>query len=555
MKKITLLICILICLPALSQTNVSGVIDSNTSWDIVGSPYIVDGNLLVQSGATLTIDAGVEVKFDSSKTLQIDGDMIAIGDALNMIQFTANILSPSAGFWNHIHFTSSSTPAILSGDIYESGSTLQYCNIEYGGGLTNGNLKIDNAGPYISNCTIKYGSSHGIYLQESSSLIENCAIKHNVGAGIYSDHDGIHHDFNLQYNDISNNQGGGIYIDEMWQNTIYIMGNNISKNSFSGIFINSSGGSGNGTIYIEENLIYQNSASQGGGIFIDGGFDLNINCNTIQNNQAVTGSALYNYRGSNPYTNFLSNNKIINNVASNGDLIYLFYSTSYDQSFDITDNYIYNNTSTFGSIFNIVGGITVDVFNISNNSIKQNYGDNTFELYDFYGHINNNNLFNNTAYEIFNNNEAGELTIDAENNYWHTTEIADIESKIYDWFDNATLSIVEYSPILDSEIYSEVLCSPQEFSSIGSEEELVKEDGFNLFPNPFKDSFTLTISNYNPGVKYELVIYAMDGKEVMKIENITQQTSIDVRKIKSGLYVYMLISNGLMTHTGKLIAK
>jgi len=45
-------------------TDVSGVINTNTLWNLDGSPYIVTGGVLVESGATLTIEAGVEVRFD-----------------------------------------------------------------------------------------------------------------------------------------------------------------------------------------------------------------------------------------------------------------------------------------------------------------------------------------------------------------------------------------------------------------------------------------------------------------------------------------------------------
>jgi hypothetical protein len=35
-------------------TNVGGVIGTNTTWNSAGSPYIVTGNILVDTAATLT---------------------------------------------------------------------------------------------------------------------------------------------------------------------------------------------------------------------------------------------------------------------------------------------------------------------------------------------------------------------------------------------------------------------------------------------------------------------------------------------------------------------
>ena len=57
---------------ALAQTNVSGTISLDTTWDLAGSPYIVTANLFVEgtdgpdSVTTLTIDPGVEVRSQSS---------------------------------------------------------------------------------------------------------------------------------------------------------------------------------------------------------------------------------------------------------------------------------------------------------------------------------------------------------------------------------------------------------------------------------------------------------------------------------------------------------
>ena len=72
------------------QTNVSGVISSNTTWTLANSPYIVTGHLIVNEGVILTIEAGVSVQFQSGKMLQVNGSVIAIGTANNMITFTSD---------------------------------------------------------------------------------------------------------------------------------------------------------------------------------------------------------------------------------------------------------------------------------------------------------------------------------------------------------------------------------------------------------------------------------------------------------------------------------
>src|SRR5207248_1080840 len=94
------------------QTNVSGFISANTTWNLSGSPYIVVGNALLSQGYKLTINPGVVVKFDSAKTLQIDGELIALGTNSERITFTSNKSIPKAGDWGEIHFADSCTDAV-----------------------------------------------------------------------------------------------------------------------------------------------------------------------------------------------------------------------------------------------------------------------------------------------------------------------------------------------------------------------------------------------------------------------------------------------------------
>ena len=100
------------------QTNVSGVISSNTTWTLANSPYVVTGNILVSEGVTLTIEPGVVVKFDSEKVMQIRGELIAQGTIDSKITFTSNASSPAAGDWEYLTFYDESTDATYNDNIY-----------------------------------------------------------------------------------------------------------------------------------------------------------------------------------------------------------------------------------------------------------------------------------------------------------------------------------------------------------------------------------------------------------------------------------------------------
>ncbi len=49
-----------VCQAAIASTNVSG--NQWGTWDLAGSPYILNGDVTVEQGMTLTIEVGVEVK-------------------------------------------------------------------------------------------------------------------------------------------------------------------------------------------------------------------------------------------------------------------------------------------------------------------------------------------------------------------------------------------------------------------------------------------------------------------------------------------------------------
>ncbi|MEZ5015804.1 MAG: T9SS type A sorting domain-containing protein [Flavipsychrobacter sp.] len=80
----------LLSISSFAQTNVRGLISTNTTFTKANSPYIIDSVLTVDSGVVLTIEPGVEVQFLDGKnlTIELKGQLHAVGTAQDSIKFT-----------------------------------------------------------------------------------------------------------------------------------------------------------------------------------------------------------------------------------------------------------------------------------------------------------------------------------------------------------------------------------------------------------------------------------------------------------------------------------
>ena len=420
----------------------SGEISTNTTWTSANSPYEITGNLLVKAGVTLTIEAGVEVKFANNIGLQVNGTLIARGTPTNHILFTSNQPSPSAGDWISIFFASPSADATFDTDgNYIGGSILEYCEVHYGGGSgSSGTIRIESSAPYINHSTISNGASNGLYIYQGSPRISNSVISNNAQRGIHiynypgggtvtvsnntirnNTQDGIYaylygnQTATFSGNLLQSNGGAGIRASSGW---LTIASNNVDSNSGGGINLD---GEGCTNAQISNNTITNNSASTGGGINANPGWcgtTTTISGNTITNNQANIGGAL-NVSGGGRNRVYIRNNTIENNTATSNAVVY------------------FNGSNSDEFVHNLLGG------NVDNQSPKTTLYVNGLPT------INYNDLLNpSNTFEIYNKNSSGGGNLDAAYNWWGTTDASIIAEKIYDFEDDFSKGLVDYSPLL-----------------------------------------------------------------------------------------------------------
>ncbi|ANM29662.1 hypothetical protein ABI59_08830 [Acidobacteria bacterium Mor1] len=180
-----LLVAVLAATTASAQTNVSGTLSTDTTWDLAGSPYVVTSTVTVigTDGAdavtTLTIEPGVEVRFRTNTRLQIGnnstvGALVADGNAGGgpaTILFTSDNASPVRGDWQRVMFEGAAR-----GDL----SVIRNAVVEYAGRGTGGaGVTIShNAGTVtLDEITIRESGGHGLRAQTGPADISNCVIE------------------------------------------------------------------------------------------------------------------------------------------------------------------------------------------------------------------------------------------------------------------------------------------------------------------------------------------------------------------------------------------
>ncbi|MEM7132328.1 MAG: right-handed parallel beta-helix repeat-containing protein [Chloroflexota bacterium] len=372
-----------------------------------------------------------------------------------------------------------------------SGSIIQFSVIEYAGGIeteNNGAVRLEASTPYIDQSVIRQNGADGIHVwdQEGSVRVTNSEISGNasddfMGAdGIYirgkglvvladnliSDNSGIGvnfpfsqrtedvHDITIENNMITRNSMGGIYVSAKGAATISrnTVIENIAPLNGGGIY------AWEGTIgdlVIEESIVANNSVTNsssgnGGGIVASGGHIID---NTVLSNSSASDcGGIYAMRDTEVTRNTVKGNQA---VKKGGGVCLIDGATAVRNT--VADNQAgTNGGGIFVGVVNFAGGSVINNI-VTNNAAAQGSGGGVYFCRVCRPVLTDNDICVNVANQgnaFYNANPSGAEDINAENNYWGSTDLGTIETQIWHFIDDSALGIVDYEPIRTAPVSS-----------------------------------------------------------------------------------------------------
>lgn len=173
-------------------------------------PYVMWADMTVVDLNTLTLSAGITLKFNPTARLLVYGGLVADGDAANHYTFTSNNAIPAKGDWESIYFYGAE-PSILD-----------YCDFEYGGsGTTTVEIYNSLSNVTISNCFIDNSGGYGIYNRGNSlTAISNTTLQNCDNYPIYT-----------TANQVTYTTGAMVFAPSNSPNAIWVYGQNLNTSA------------------------------------------------------------------------------------------------------------------------------------------------------------------------------------------------------------------------------------------------------------------------------------------------------------------------------------
>jgi hypothetical protein len=195
-----------------AETKVGGVLNGENRWDLPGSPYVVECDILIPRFAHLTIDPGVKivinkeryipekiVQFDAldsgSISIRVEGTISCVGKKNKRIIFVpAEVGENRLGWYGMVfHKVNGKFNEIAFADITGAfyGVTVSECNpLIRNSVLEQNNIGVNclkNGAALVFNCVIANNFAAGIRVQQAGPHIANSIVMKNRNNGLWCD--------------------------------------------------------------------------------------------------------------------------------------------------------------------------------------------------------------------------------------------------------------------------------------------------------------------------------------------------------------------------------
>jgi hypothetical protein len=145
-----------------------GTLTADEVWLVANNPHVCTTAVVVDGSHKLTLEPGCKVRFRKGAGIIVGqasaGELIAVGSAGSLIQFTSDSSAPNPGDWTGIAFHANAAPT----------THLSYCGLDYGG-LSSGGALVASPGAQFS--------------------VDHCTVARSAGAGLLCEGDGHPTDF------------------------------------------------------------------------------------------------------------------------------------------------------------------------------------------------------------------------------------------------------------------------------------------------------------------------------------------------------------------------
>lgn len=378
---------------------------SNGVVTLTNGEYFINDTVEIRSADTLSILTDAVVRFAPGSYLWVNKGSIRVNPSNNVL-FTA--LDQSAGFLG-VRIDSSSNASFAK-------LTFEYAV----------SFRLSDCSPTFNGCTFQFNNvgtstsfgNGAMSLFRSSPVISNCQFLYNRRAAV---------------------QGGANISNAPKIFNSVFKGNNTTGQNVPQINLGASSVGGVDTVKIIDNQIIDAGSTNAGGIgFLPvGEVYAIIKGNTIRNNRyGLTFNGAQNIHALVSF-NVIEDNNIQNNPNLGGSGI----SFTGGSAGSIGQQVVVYSNIFKGNLW----GITIQ------GRSKPNLGDltNTDTTDDGWNHFINNTNASTPGIDLYNNAPDDVM---AQNNYWNTDLLSEVEGKIFHFADNSTLGTVNYEPFLTSTI-------------------------------------------------------------------------------------------------------